>query len=69
MAKIVVTKETKNLFEKALKNVESDSVRKWASSKQNKPILLQIAQTYVSNGQKDPDFLLAMIVAEAIGLW
>ena len=56
------------LYEDAVAGIESESIRKWATSDHNKPLWLQICQNAIDNGKRDPDTMCAYMVATAIGL-
>lgn len=59
-----------HLLTTALELVESESVRKWATTEHNRPIFIQLAQLGLNKGGKsaDPHLFAAMIVSTAIGL-
>lgn len=49
-----ISDKAKELFTKSVERMESVSMREWAQTEHNKPLLLQIAQNAINNG-KDPD--------------
>lgn len=57
------------LLKAALERVESESIRKWASSDHNRPLFEEHAQAAVDKhgGAYDPDRYAAWIVCLAIG--
>jgi hypothetical protein len=55
------------LFNETLKQVESNSIREWASSEHNRPLWLEIAKGYVGKPNAS-ELLLVDIVGTAIGL-
>jgi hypothetical protein len=63
-----------DLLRKALSHVESQSIRAWAESDHNRPLLLQIAERAVKHaadaGKPEPDALnfATFIMCQAIGL-
>jgi hypothetical protein len=54
-------------FEASLAKVESKSIREWATSEQNRPIWISIAQRALDNGKSDTDGFAAYIVVTAMG--
>lgn len=60
--------ESKQLLDKALALVESESIRKWAQSEHNMPIWLEICENSIGNHKADPRLLAIYIVTEAMGL-
>lgn len=53
-------KDGEDLLQAALKHVESDSIRDWASGEHNRPILVQIAQGVLDkNGSTYSDLRFA----------
>lgn len=61
----------KELFEAAVAKVESKSIREWATSAHNKPILLQIAAKATASKESEPAKVLRFstwLVCEAMGL-
>lgn len=60
--------KTKQYFAEALKGVESQSIRNWATSEHNNPLFLEVARIYMDKGRSVSDLTL-YIVANAIGLW
>jgi hypothetical protein len=56
-------KKLRPVLASALALIESDSIRRWATSDHNLPIVMEIAK-----GFKSPDALCAYLVATAIGL-
>lgn len=64
----------KRLFELALAQVESESIRAWAASEHNRPIFEQIAENAItraaSDGKPEPEPLrfATFIMYQAIGL-
>lgn len=63
-----ISRDANKLFSDALCYVESKSIREWAQSPHNGPIWLEICQTDINNGRRDPQRMATYIVAEAIGL-
>lgn len=59
------------LLAQALRRVESQSIREWAMTDHNRPILHQLATLAVEEKgpSADPDHFAAFIVAKAIGLY
>lgn len=57
------------LLESALRRVESQSIRAWAATGNNRPVFEQIAQAALDKhgGKYDPDRLAAYVVCLAIG--
>lgn len=55
------------LFNETLAQVESKSIREWASSERNRPLWLAIAKGYVDKANAS-ELLLIDIVGTAIGL-
>lgn len=58
----------KRLLADALQNVESKSIREWATSDHNRPILEGEALARIKAGRVDPVTLATAIVCHAIGL-
>ena len=58
----------KALLSAALEKVESASIRAWATSAHNYPILLKEAAARIERGRTDPLQLTTAIVCCAIGL-
>jgi hypothetical protein len=57
-----------SLFDAALAQVESVSIREWANKQ--RAIWLKIAETYLGKAKEPkPESLAIVIAAEAIGLW
>lgn len=56
--------KAEKLFKQALTHVESDSIRAWANSADNRPIWIKIA---AKAGHADPVRFAAFIVATAMG--
>lgn len=54
------------LFEEALQKIESRSIRAWAQSDHNKPLIMKYCE---GNPRLTPDDLAAFLVGVAIGLW
>ena len=57
----------KELLDRALAGVASQSIREWATSPHNLPIWQQIAERAVANGKTDVHALTAYIICVAIG--
>lgn len=62
-------KRANELFSKALERVQSESIRKWATSAHNGPLWLKISEDAIKKGDRlnDPDWFAAYIVSVAIG--
>lgn len=54
------------LFDEALQKIESRSIRGWAQSDHNKPLIMKYCE---GNPTLTPDDLAAFLVGVAIGLW
>jgi hypothetical protein len=58
-----------SLFQAALSKVESLSIRAWAQTDHNRPIMLKLAALQLEKPSSDPVHLFAaFIVSSAIGL-
>lgn len=59
-----------HLLSEALRRVQSDSIRKWATSARNFPLWQKIALDAVKKGGRlnDPDWFAGYIVASAMGM-
>lgn len=55
------------LFNDSIAKVESESIRKWATSAQNLPLWMDTCQKAVDNGRTDSDRMAAYMVCVAIG--
>lgn len=60
--------DAKKLFDSALAQIESKSIREWATGPRNGPIFQRIAATYSSNDSSTANKFAIYIMAEAIGL-
>jgi hypothetical protein len=58
------------LFEDAISKVESDEIRNWANSEQNRDLWIKYTQDFLKVSKQGDleSFLAGMIVATAIGL-
>lgn len=63
--------EAEQLLQEALSHVESESIREWVNSEQNRPTWIKIAELAIEKkpvGSPDISLFSALIVATAIGL-